>query len=169
MAAVLVVQTALASDLRIDAIAPDFMLLFAICGGIVAGPEAGAGIGFFAGLLADLSLSSTPIGLTAFSWCLVGWAVGSLRSWVMPDSRLLQPVVAAAATVAGLLVFLAVGDIVGHHELVAPGRAWLVRLVVIESAWNALLVVPASAAVGWLARGSAGADRLARRNTLAVG
>jgi len=56
-------------------------------------------------------------------------------------------------------VFVAFGEILGQGQLLAAGRSWLLKVVVIESAWNLVLAVP----IGWLysraARGSAGSDR----------
>ncbi|HLH47206.1 MAG TPA: rod shape-determining protein MreD, partial [Acidimicrobiales bacterium] len=138
----IVVQTTVGADLRIDGVAPDFMLLLAICGGLACGSEAGAVIGFFAGLLSDLAMTTTPLGLYALSWCLVGWGVGALRSAVLPEGRALQPVIGLLATGGGLVVFLIAGDLAGQTMLVAGGRSYLIRVGVVEALWNAVLVVP---------------------------
>ena len=52
------------------------MLLLAISAGIAAGPEWGALTGFIAGIAFDLVLQ-TPFGLSALSYCIVGYLVGS--------------------------------------------------------------------------------------------
>lgn len=158
----IVVQTTFGADLRVDGVAPDLMLLLAVAGGLVGGADTGAIIGFFAGLLADLSLTTTPLGLTALAWCLTGYAVGRIRSTYLPDDRLLQPVIGLVASAAGILLFLIIGDLAGQRMLIVPGRAYLVKVVVIEAVWNAVLIVPVAALLGRAARGTQGADRLRR-------
>jgi rod shape-determining protein MreD len=163
----IIVQTTLGADLRVDGVAPDLMLLLAVAGGLVGGSEAGAIVGFGAGLLADLTLTTTPMGLTALAWCLVGWAVGALRANLLPEGRLLQPAIGLIATGAGVVVFLAFGDLAGQALLVAPGRSYLVRVALVEGLWSAVLVIPVTALMTWAARGSKGADRLGRSEALA--
>ncbi|MHB1929086.1 MAG: rod shape-determining protein MreD [Acidimicrobiales bacterium] len=165
----IVVQTTFGADLRIDGVAPDFMLLIAIVGGLVGGPQAGALIGFAAGLLADLSLTSTPLGLYALSWCLVGFAVGWARLNVLPEGRPVQPLVGLAATAGGLVVLIVVGALAGQGAFTAAGRGWLVRVGVVEAAWNAVLVIPVAAVMKRAARGTRGADRLGRTDALVAG
>lgn len=154
-----VVQTALAADLRVAGVAPDFLVLVAILAGLAGGAEAGAIVGFFAGLLADMFLTSTPLGLSALTYCVIGASVGVGRASVMPERSLVVPVTAMIATAGAVLMFVAFGEILGQGQLLGEGRSWLVRVVVIESAWNLVLALPA----GWLyaraARGSAGSDR----------
>jgi rod shape-determining protein MreD len=156
-------QTTIAPDLRIQGVAPDFMLLVAICAGLTGGAEAGAFVGFIAGLLADSFLTDTPFGLSALSLCLIGYGVGVLRVSVLPDVRLLTPLVAFGATVAGVVLFIALGDVVGQHQLIAGGRSWLIRVAGIEAVWGGVLSLP----VWWLytkaANGSVGAEAVGAR------
>ncbi len=153
-------QTTIAADVRVDGVAPDLMLLLAICGGMAGGRVPGALIGFSAGLLADLFLTDTPLGLSALAWCLVGFGVGWLRSNVLHEGRLLVPVIAFVATGAGLLAFVGIGDLVGQSQLLIGGRSWLLRVIVIESLWSLLLSWPLSRLFGWAARGSEGVAEL---------
>jgi rod shape-determining protein MreD len=164
----IVVQTTLAGDVRVDTVAPDLMLMLAIAGGLACGSEAGAVIGFFAGLLSDLSLTTTPLGLYALAWCLVGWGVGMLRTNLLPEGRAVQPLVGFAATVGGVVVLLVVGELAGQHMLVVPGRAYLVKVALVEGLWNAVLAVPVTYLMARSARGSRGADRLGRSDALAA-
>jgi rod shape-determining protein MreD len=162
----LVLQATFGADLRIFGVAPDFMLLVAICGGLVCGPTTGAWIGFLAGLLADLTMSTTPLGLTALVWCLVGWGLGTLGAYVLPESRVVRPAIAFLASVAALLLFLLVGELVGQSGLVAPGRTWIVKAIVIEGLWNALLAIPTVVVMRWAARGLASVEALRRPDTV---
>ena len=157
-----VVQATVVDNLRIDHVAPDLLLVTAICAGLTGGARQGVLIGFAAGLLADLYLTGTPVGLSALVFCLVGYGVGSIRENVLPEGWLLVPVLALLASGAGVVAFVAIGDIVGQSQLVAAGRSGLVRIAVIESLWSAVLAIPVAWLFGRAARGSAGAAALDR-------
>jgi len=156
----ILVQTALGSDLRVDQVAPDIMLLLVICAGMTGGPEAGAWVGFCAGLLADMFLTSTPVGLSALTYCLVGAAVGGLRSAYLQDRRLLLPLAAFLGTALGVIMFVGIGDVLGQSQLLEAGRSWLIRVTVVEAGWAAVLALPVGAVYSWAARGSRGVERL---------
>ena len=156
----LVVQTTLGADLRVAGVAPDLLLLCAISAGLVCGAETGASVGFCA--------TTTPVGFFALSWCLVGFAVGAARTAVLPEGRLIQPALAFAATIAGLILLLIVGELVGQTQLISLGRSYVVRLVAVESLWDALLVIPVAAVFRWAGRGSAGLEALRRPETVGV-
>lgn len=162
----LILQETFGADLRVLGVAPDFMLLVAICGGVVCGPTTGAWVGFLAGLLTDLTLTTTPLGLTALVWCLVGWGIGSLAAFILPESRAVRPAVTFLATVAAVLLFLLIGELVGQTELVAPGRSWIIKVVVIEGLWNALLSIPTVIILRWAARGLPSVEALRRPDTV---
>jgi rod shape-determining protein MreD len=156
----ILVQTALGSDMRVAGVAPDLMILITICAGIAGGPEAGAWVGFIAGLLADLFLTSTPIGLSALTYCLVGCGIGALWAGVLQDHKLFIPVVAFVGTVAAVFLFVALGDLLGQTQLLDAGRAWLIRVALVEGLWNAVLALPVSYLYSWMARGSVGSERV---------
>lgn len=157
---VTVAQTALGSDLRILQVAPDFLVLVAICGGLAGGAEAGAVLGFFAGLFMDLFLTSTPLGLSALTYCIIGALVGWLRASVLPERNLVIPVAALFGTATAVLLFVGFGDMLGQHHLLEAGRSWLLKVVFIESAWSVILSFPVAWLYSRLARGSVGTERL---------
>ena len=152
----ILIQTALGSDFRVASVAPDFMVLIAICAGLAGGAEAGAWVGFWAGLVTDMFLTSTPLGLSALTYCLVGAAIGGLRAGVLQERRLLIPVAAFVGTAAAVITFVAVGDVLGQSQLLDAGRSWLIRVAVVEAAWGAVLSLPVSLLYAWAARGSVG-------------
>jgi len=156
----ILIQTAFGSDLRVAGVAPDLMALVAICAGLAGGAESGAWVGFWAGLVADLFLTSTPLGLSALTYCLIGAGVGALRTGFLPDARLIIPAAAVVGTAAAVVLWVALGEMLGQTQLLDAGRSWLVRVVAAEAGWALVLSLP----VGWLyglaARGSKGADRV---------
>jgi rod shape-determining protein MreD len=147
----LLAQTTLGDDLRFHHVAPDFLLLLSVCAGLTGGPARGMIVGFVAGLASDATLTDTPLGLSALTFLLAGGAVGALRSSVFRESRVLRPVLAFVGTVVGIVLFVAIGDLVGEHQLVAGGRAWLIRVALVEAVWNGALALPAC----WLLRHAA--------------
>lgn len=157
---VTVVQTALGNDLRLLRVAPDLLVLVSISAGLAGGAEAGALVGFFSGLMMDLFLTSTPLGLSALTYCITGAVVGWLRSSVLPERNLVIPVAALFGTAGAVLMFVGFGDVLGQHHLLEAGRSWLLRVIVVESAWNVVLSFPLAWLYSRLARGSVGSDRL---------
>lgn len=160
LVAAIVVQTTLASDVRVLGVAPDLLLLVAICGGLVAGSEVGCVLGFLAGLAADAFLTATPFGLSALTYCLVGFGVGVLRNNVLRDSWLLAPLVTFVATVVGVVGFVAFGDVVGQIGPSAAGSSWVIRVALVEGVWAAALSIVVHPLVARAARGMVAVDRL---------
>jgi rod shape-determining protein MreD len=150
-------QTTFGADLRVEDVAPDFMMLLATCAGIAGGPQMGAVVGFSAGLLSDMFLQSTPFGLSALAACLTGFAVGWARANLFQPSPLLTPLIAGAGTAMGVVIFVVVGYLVGQAQLVAPGKSWLFEQAVIEGIFSAVLALPAAALMGWALGGASGA------------
>ncbi len=157
LAAGILLQTTFGADLRVENVAPDFMMLLAACAGIAGGPQSGAVIGFSAGLLSDLFLQSTPFGLSALAACLTGFAVGWARANLFQPSPLLTPLIAGAGTAMGVVIFVVAGYVVGQSQLVAPGKSWLFEQAVIEGIFSAVLALPAAALMGWALGGASGA------------
>lgn len=142
-------QTTFAADLRVNNVAPDFMLLLAVCAGYVGGPDEGAVVGFAAGLLSDLFLQNTPFGLSALACCLAGFAAGWARTNFLRLRLALVPAIAAAGTALGVVLFVVIGYLVGQAQLVAPGKRWLVEVAVIEATYAALFSLPAVGLMYW--------------------
>jgi rod shape-determining protein MreD len=159
----ILVQTTFGADLRVNNIAPDFMLLLAVCAGYVGGPDEGAVVGFGAGLLSDLFLQDTPFGLSALAACLAGYAAGWARTNFLRLRLWLVPAIAAAGTALGVVLFVVIGYLVGQAQLIAPGKRWLVEVVVIEATYAAVFALPAVGLMYW-----ALGDRSAVTQTLAA-
>jgi rod shape-determining protein MreD len=142
---VTVLERGLASQLRIDGAAADLLLLMAISGGMVGGPDDGAIVGFFAGLSLDL-LVQTPLGLGALVYCITGYLVGLAQSAVVRSSRLQPVFLAAAASVFGVGLYVLVSLVVGRSGLI--NQHLLVVIAVVAGA-NAVLIPVANRAMRW--------------------
>ena len=140
-----VLHTALFPQLRVFGVAADVLLLIAITSGISAGPEAGAVMGFTAGLLADCFLQ-TPFGLSALAYCLVGWGVGSFQTRIMHATWWIPVLTAALASAFGVLLFVVLGLVVGQDQL----WSWrVVPIVGMTALWAAVLSPLVNRAVRW--------------------
>ena len=142
---VTVLELGLASQLRIDGAAADLLLLVAIAGGMVGGPDDGAIVGFFAGLSLDL-LVQTPLGLGALVYCITGYLVGLAQGAVVRTSRLQPVVLAAAASVFGVGLYVLVSMVVGRSGLI--DQHLLVVMAVVAGV-NAVLIPLANRAMRW--------------------
>lgn len=149
----ILLQTTFGNDLRVHDIAPDFMLLLAVSAGFAGGADAGAVIGFSAGLVSDLFLQSTPFGLSALAFCLAGFSIGWARANLLRSQVLLAPFLVATGTVVGVVLFVVVGYVVGQQQLVAPGQSWLVQLAFIEAPYSAVFALPTVVLMSWALRG----------------
>ncbi len=140
-----VAQAAIAPQLRLLGATPALLVLVAIAGGALAGPDLGAIIGFVAGVGMDL-LVQTPFGLWALSATLLGWGVGHLHGRLVAPGRLSRAVSAALGTAAGVGLYVALGSLLGQeHLLNLPiGRLMLSLMIA-----NVVLMPVAVRAMRW--------------------
>lgn len=145
LALALTLHQSLFLTLRVDDAHPQVMLLVAVAGGLLAGAERGALLGFTAGLLADLFVQ-TPLGLSALTFALVGFVVGSLQTGIVHTSWWIGPVTALIASFAGVVLYGLLGAIIGQAHFVSP------RLMVLAAGvatMNAVLAAPVVRAMSW--------------------
>lgn len=151
IALVLLLHLTVLADVRVAGVRPDAPLLVAIVAGLVAGPERGAIVGFAAGLGADLFLPS-PFGLSALVYSLVGFGIGSLQTGILRNAWWIPVVTAFGASAAGIVLYGAIGAMVGETEMVGP-RLPLIALLV--GFMNAFLAPAATRLVSWAVRSGA--------------
>jgi rod shape-determining protein MreD len=130
-----VLETTLLTHLDIDGAIPGLCLLCVLAVAYEDGPESGALFGFAMGLVLDLFLI-TPIGLSALSFALTGYAVGVFQAGIVRSSPWLAPVLGGLGGLFGGLVFITVGAIVGQDQLLTMHS---VQVVVISALYDALL------------------------------
>jgi len=142
-----VLQRSVLSELRIDGASVDVLLALAVGAGLAAGPDRGALTGFSAGLVADLLAQTTPLGLNALTWCLVGWVVGRTRDSALRSSRVLPVLTGVTAGAASVGLWLAVAYVMGTITELPP--ALLTTLAVVALGTGAL-ALPARRAMRWV-------------------
>lgn len=150
------VQTTWMADLRPLGVPGDLMLALAVAGGMSAGPVRGATIGFVAGMAMDLVLL-TPFGLSALTYLAVGYAVGTVHDGVLRSAPWIPIVVAFVASVAGVVFYVMLGQLVGQQFRLPE----LPRVVLVTATINAALAFPLMAATRWIEK--AAPDRMMRQ------
>jgi rod shape-determining protein MreD len=146
-------QAAFVAEMEVFGAHGDVLLLVPIVAGLTAGPERGAIAGFAAGFAVDL-LVQTPFGLTALTYCLVGYGVGALQTGVLRASCWLPIIAAVAGSAVGTVLFALALTVVGE---VSAFNGELPRIVLAVVAWNVVLVLPALRIARWV---EAGGDRV---------
>lgn len=144
----LVLHTAVLPNIRIAEVRPDLMLLLAALGGLAAGPQIGAVFGFACGVAVDLVLQ-TPLGLSALTFSLIGFAVGTFQGVLIRSAFWLTPAVAAAASAVGVLTFAVLGAMLGQGHLI---RTTTLAVMALVGLLNGLFAPPAARAVAWALR-----------------
>jgi rod shape-determining protein MreD len=147
--AVVVLQTTLFSaGLRMFGVVPDLGLVLTVAVAFYLGPERGAVFGFLTGLAVDMFLS-TPLGLSALSFALVGYGVGILQTGFVRSSRWVAPIMGGLGGVAGGVLFVAVAAVAGQDQLLALNS---VRVILLAGMYDALVALAAFPVARWAIR-----------------
>jgi rod shape-determining protein MreD len=147
--AVVVLQTTLFSaGLRIFGVAPDLGLVLTVGIAYYQGPDRGAAFGFAMGLALDLFLT-TPLGLSALSFALVGYGIGVVEGGLVRSSRWIAPIMGGLGGLAGGVLFVGVGALAGREEFLTTSSA---RIILVASAYDALLAFVIFPIARWASR-----------------
>jgi rod shape-determining protein MreD len=156
LVAILLLQIGLFNQLRVGGITAEAMLAVSIVAGYAFGPDMGAKIGFVSGLLYDIVLLTTPLGLTAASYVLVGYGTGVIREGMTDPPWWMRLFGVAIASAAGVLIFAVLGEVVGQNTFEA-GR--LPRLWLWVGVWNSAIALPIGAVLRFAVAGVGETER----------
>ncbi|GAB2807262.1 rod shape-determining protein MreD [Streptomyces daliensis] len=138
VAVALIVQVSVLARLQLPGAVPDLLLLVVLGLAMVYGHTAGALIGFFAGLLADIAPPADhAVGRYALVLCVVGYAAGLTK----PDtgahrSATVPMLVVASGAISSTLLYAGVGALVGDT---AARQVGLVGLLFTATLYDLLL------------------------------
>ena len=140
----LTLQVEIAPDLAVFGVQADLPLLIAVAAGLAAGPDRGAAVAFASGIGYDL-LVQTPFGLSALTYALVAFVVGSLQDSVLRAAWWIPVAIATAGSIVGVILYVVLGTVVGVEFLgvSVPKVALVVGLL------NAVVAAPTIRAVRW--------------------
>jgi len=154
---VIVVQASFVSRFPVLGARGDIVLLVAIAAGLEGNAQRGAVVGFAAGLVFDLLLTS-PAGLSALTYCLVAYLVGSFHASVLRSTWWIPLAATVMASALGVMLFALFDQVLGEATVEA-GR--LPAIVAVVAVLNGLLSRPARWAMRWaLADTSRSRDRM---------
>ncbi len=142
MLVAVVLQVAVFNLFAVNGVVPNLALIVVVAASIARGPQFGAFVGFFAGLLLDLA---PPADHVAGRWALAFVLIAILAGRVRADAR--RSPLAGLATVAACSfvatsVFALTGELLGDHAL-PPGE--IVQVIAIALLWDVVvapLVLP---------------------------
>jgi hypothetical protein len=138
---VFVIQEAILRNLRVDGVRPDLLLGAGIVAALVAGPERGAVFAFAASLAGDLFVD-TPFGLSALVACVVAFVAGSIQAAMPPGQRWSVPVLTAVGSAVAVVVWAALGTVLGLPGLLHPRLALIAGVAAIVNATASLGFAP---------------------------
>jgi rod shape-determining protein MreD len=118
--AAVVLETALFGALTLFGFRPDLLLLVTAVIATRDGPMAGVRVGAVAGLLADLLVSSSPVGLGVFVYGVVGALVGWSRPYFAPTSVTAPLLLVGAASVVGTAAYGVLASLLADQRIGAP-------------------------------------------------
>ena len=141
--AVVVLQIAVVAQVTLLDASADLLPLVALSIGLLAGPVAGATVGFLLGLVADMALLQT-LGVSSLLLIGVGYLAGRYRELRDATHKLVPPLAGFLATLGFDAGFALVQFLLGVDSSVSP---LVIREALFSAVINGLLAIPAFAAV----------------------
>ncbi|MCH2425205.1 MAG: rod shape-determining protein MreD [Actinomycetota bacterium] len=149
-----VAQVTVFDEVRVAGASVEYLLLVSVLTGYHGGPERGAVVAFFAGLLHD-AVTVTPMGLHALVYPSLAVATSHLEVRLARFTRPFLGSGLAIAIAGGVLAAAAVGSLFGLRELGDPG---LLRTTVVVVVMTVAVAPPTSRAVRWAVTGGLPVD-----------
>ena len=131
----LLLQSTLFAQISLGGAKPELIYLVTIVVALLDGPASGAAVGFCGGMAQDFLLNA-PKGITALTLTLLGYVVGTLRTYATSPSPLLPLLLVGAATFAGVLFHGFVSFLLGQ---LGVSFGYLSRIALLSALYNALL------------------------------
>jgi len=147
--AAVVLQVALAPQIAVFGVVPNFIFLVVVTLALVEGPVAGGVCGFVGGLLFDL-LGTSVVGPYALVLTLVGYVAGMLSASMFAEGWLLPVTVVAIASLITEITYAIVLAVLGVatsfwsslFTLMLPSALYHTVLVVLAYPWLARVLRP---------------------------
>lgn len=145
---VLALQTTLFNDLRPFGVSLEVMLLIAAGSGLARGSEVGAIAGFATGLMYDLVLT-TPLGVCAVVFAMVGYIAGFANSFVHEPTWWSRMLLAFVSSTIGMIILPFALAMVGIEGVIT---AKIFTIAVVVGVSNGVLSLPAERMCRWALR-----------------
>ncbi len=141
----LVLQDTLIVDVHFGSVHPDVMLLVPIGVGLLVSSELGGIVGLATGLMVDL-FASTPFGLTALCYVLLGYAAGYLPRGMWQRSKFMVVVTALVGSFLGEILYAVLAGLLGEGGMT---KEHLLIVATVVGVGNMILATPVMWLVSW--------------------
>lgn len=131
-------QNSIAFFMSITSIKPDFVLIFVVLMGLVYGQKVGLAVGFFAGLIIDLS-GTGIFGFYTFSFVIIGTFAGSFQKSVFEDNFLLPLMFVFFSTFITQILWYICAWLADYR---LTSIAMIILFVFAKSLYNLILTAP---------------------------
>ena len=109
-----ILQSSIFTEIRIDGVGVELLLLISILSGYHGGPIRGAYVSFWTGLVNDCIVAS-PLGIHALIYPVIAVAVSNLEERFISEKLILRAFGIALAVTTGVLLTAAVAHIFGEN------------------------------------------------------
>lgn len=133
----IVLQVALAPQIAVLGVVPNFVFLVVVTLALLEGPVAGCVAGFFGGLLFDL-LGASVVGPYALVFCVAGYVAGLIHANMFAEGWLLPVSVVFIASVGAEITY---GVIMSVLDIGLPFWSALVRIMLPGAVYTTVLAV----------------------------
>lgn len=140
---VALLQTTLFPHLTLAGFRPDLLLLVVAAFALRDGPLVGLRVGFAAGLLADLLVHQSAVGLQALVLLATGYTVGVARPYLAPESVSAPLVVAFTSGLAATAGYGLLSRLLGDERFTTD---LIIQASLFVALYNTLLTPPVFAA-----------------------
>jgi rod shape-determining protein MreD len=141
----LALQTTIFNDMRPFGVCIQVMVLLAASAGVARGSETGAIAGFMIGMLYDLVLS-TPLGLCAAVFALVGYLSGYAQSFVHDSTWWTRMILASGASAIGMIILPFAFTLTGATGVL---NAHVLVVALVVALFNAVFSIPVERVCRW--------------------
>jgi rod shape-determining protein MreD len=131
----LVLQSTVFAQITLLKARPDLIYLLTVLIALLEGPAAGAVMGFGGGMVEDFLLNA-PKGITALSLTLLGYAVGTVRQYIVTPSAVVPVIMVAGGTAVGLMFNGLVKFLLGQLD---TGWGFQLQIALLAGLYNAIL------------------------------
>jgi len=119
------------SHLEVGGVSPDLLLIILSIGSFILGPISGEIIGFIAGFIVDI-LSGGLLGISAFTYTLIGYGVGLVGKKIYGGSILFSVILLFGVTLFKAIILSVLAGIFlkpGYFGYFSQGRVFLEAVI----------------------------------------
>ncbi len=140
-----ILQSSIFTEIRIDGMGVELLLLISILSGYHGGPIRGAYVSFWTGLVNDCIVAS-PLGIHALIYPAIAVAVSNLEERFINEKRVIRAFGIALAVSTGVLLTAGVGHIFGEATF---NTTSLPETAIVAGVMTTLFSKPLSSIVKW--------------------